>query len=266
LSRYSQLYIERGNRLLDSERFRVRLHAIFEENLEELFGDRIAKAVKASQGIDIQSGLRRYLFGRFFRGAEIRDVLDFVTTVFDVVQNATYRKFWLESIATIFEEEHLGYRVDPEGIVHPYVDQQFEMTQRAAIEALNQDQFRQARTEFEAAFRHLRGRENIQALRMMFPAVETVAKVLFPGAFPRLTSNEVDRHIAPRMQARYVGNQPATDAANQLLAGMKNWINAAHQYRHGAGAEEPTNPPDDLVIALLSAGATYLRWIIEICG
>jgi hypothetical protein len=34
LSRYSQLYIERGNRLLDSERFRVRLQAIFENNLE----------------------------------------------------------------------------------------------------------------------------------------------------------------------------------------------------------------------------------------
>jgi hypothetical protein len=266
LSRYSQLYIERGARLLDSGRFRVRLEAVFENNFQDLFGDKIARAVKVFQGVEIHSGLRGYLFSEFFKRSEIRDVLDFVTTVFDVVDNETYRKFWLESIAIIFEQEHVGYRVDGEGIVHPYIDQQFEMTQRAAIEALNQDQFRQARNEFEAAFRHLRGRENIQALRMMFPAVETVAKVIFPGAFPRLTSNEVDRHFAPRMQARYIGNQPAIDAANQLLAGMKNWINAAHQYRHGAGAEEPTNPPDDLVVALLSAGASYLRWIIEVCG
>jgi hypothetical protein len=40
-------------------------------------------ALKASQGVDIQSGAGGYAFRRFFRQAEIRDVLDFVTTVFN---------------------------------------------------------------------------------------------------------------------------------------------------------------------------------------
>jgi hypothetical protein len=35
VSRYSQLYIERGDRQLDSKRFRVRLSAVFFYELEE---------------------------------------------------------------------------------------------------------------------------------------------------------------------------------------------------------------------------------------
>ena len=90
MSRYSQLYIERGARLLDSGRFRVRLEAVFENNFQDLFGDKIARAVKVFQGVEIHSGLRGYLFSEFFKRFEIRDVLDFVTTVFDVVDNETY--------------------------------------------------------------------------------------------------------------------------------------------------------------------------------
>jgi hypothetical protein len=101
---------------------------------------------------------------------------------------------------------------------------------------------------------------------MMFPAVEVTAKVLFPGAFARLMPNEVDRHVVPRMQIRYTGNQPAIDASKQLLAGMKAWINAAQPYRHGQEQQEPAEPPIDFVIAHLSAGATYLRWMIELCS
>jgi hypothetical protein len=232
-----------------------------------VFGDRIAAAVKTSQGVEIPVLLRgSHAFTQFFRKSEIRDILDFVTTVTHVLEDATYRKFWLESIETIFQEEHLGYRVDAEGIVHPYIDQQFELTQRAAIEALNHEQFRQARDEFEAAFRHLRGRENTQALRMMFPAVETAAKVLFPGKFAGLSPNEVEKHIKPVLVARYAGNQPAIDAGRLLLEGMKNWINAAQLYRHGQEQQERAEAPVDFVIAHLTAGAAYLRWVIDLCS
>jgi hypothetical protein len=68
------------------------------------------------------------------------------------------------------------------------------------------------------------------------------------------------------MQIRYAGNQPAIDASKQLLAGMKAWINAAQPYRHGQEQQEPAEPPIDFVIAHLSAGATYLRWMIELCS
>jgi hypothetical protein len=47
---------------------------------------------------------------------------------------------------------------------------------------------------------------------------------------------------------------------------MKNWINAAQLYRHGQEQQEAAEPPIDFVIAHLSAGATYLRWMIELCA
>jgi hypothetical protein len=101
---------------------------------------------------------------------------------------------------------------------------------------------------------------------MMFPAVEVAAKVLFPTKFSALAPSEVDRYIAPSMRARYAENQPACRGGNQLLAGMKNWINAAQLYRHGQEIQEAAEPPMDFVIAHLSAGATYLRWMIELCS
>jgi hypothetical protein len=136
----------------------------------------------------------------------------------------------------------------------------------SAIEALSEPRFGEARADFEAAYHHLRDGKGKEALRMMFPAVEVTTKVLFPGAFSRLMANEVERHIVPRMQSRYAGNKPALDAAGQLLAGLKSWINAAQPYRHGQEIEGASQPPTDFVIAHLSAGATYLRWMIELCS
>jgi hypothetical protein len=156
--------------------------------------------------------------------------------------------------------------VGEDAIVHPYVDQEFEINRRSALEALGDPRFGEARTDFEAAYHHLREREYKQAIRMMFPAVEVAAKVLFPGAFSRLMPNEVDKHLKPQLEQRYAGNEPATAAGRLLLEGLKDWISATQLYRHGQEQQEPAEPPEDFVIAYLSAGATYLRWIIELCS
>jgi hypothetical protein len=202
----------------------------------------------------------------FFRQAEIRDVLDAVTIISEVFGEERATEQWLPAVTKIFEEERLAYRVDERGGVHPFVDEEFEVNRASALEALSEPRFGEARTDFEAAYRHLRDGNGKEALRMMFPAVEVAAKVLFPGAFSRLMPNEVDRHLRPRLERRYAGNDPAINAGRLLLDGMKNWINAAQLYRHGQEQQEPTEPPMDFVIAHLSAGATYLRWMIELCS
>jgi hypothetical protein len=268
MSRYSQLYIERVRLQPDSERARVRLHGLFEKMVTGREGGLIARRLKAELGVEvIKVGLTKYHFKAFFLKAALRDVLDTVTEVAKFFQDFDSERssYWLSQANRIFEEENLAYRVGTNGIVHPFVDAEFEVNQASAIEALSQSRFDEARSGFEASFRHLRDGNGREALRMMFPAVETAAKVLFPGAFARLMPNEVDRHIVPRMQARYAGNQPAIDAGNQLLGGMKSWINAAQLYRHGQEQQERVEPPMDFVIAHLSAGATYLRWMIELC-
>src|SRR6202035_2457671 len=110
--------------------------------------------------------------------------------------------------------------IDEDAIVHPYVDAEFEINQTSALEALRDIRFGEARTDFEAAYGHLRDGKGKEALRTMFPAVEVAAKVLFPGAFSRLTPIEVEKHIKPKIEQQYGGNEPAIAAGRQLLDGF----------------------------------------------
>jgi hypothetical protein len=69
-----------------------------------------------------------------------------------------------------------------------------------------------------------------------------------------------------KLRQVYANNQPAIDAGTQLLNGIKDWINAAQPYRHGQEVKEPAEPPIEFVVAFLSSGAAYLRWLVELYG
>ncbi len=218
-------------------------------------------------GIDIGEFGGHSLAGLFLN-AELRDVLDSITLLHSSgrPEGHVFGARWLAYVAEVFAEEHMAYRLDDRGGVHPFVDAEFQANQTAALEALTEHKFGEARTDFEAAFRHLRSGEGKSAIRSMFPAVEVTAKVLFPGVLSRLMPNDLDKLFKPKIQTRYAGNEPAIDAAVQLLGGFKQWIIASQSYRHGQEVQEPVEPPQDFLVAYLSTGAAYLRWIIEIAG
>jgi hypothetical protein len=272
MSRYSQLYIERGRPSADSKRARIRLHALFSSLLPPDHRGQVAEVLAMELGIE-PIGIETFL-----KECGVRDLLDAITVIFrymkkyndDLLYNGPddYDPYeaWHIAASRIFREENLAYRLDKDGIVHPYIDPEFEANRTSALDALSAPMFGEARTDFDHAFRHLRGREYKQAMRMMFPAVEVAAKVLFPGAFSRLMPNEVDKYLRPKVELRYSGNKPAITAGCQLLDGMKTWIVAAQPYRHGQEQQEPAEPPEDFVIAHLSTGASYLRWMIELCS
>jgi hypothetical protein len=75
--------------------------------------------------------------------------------------------------------------------------------------------------------------------------------------------NEIDHYLRPKLEQRYKGNAPAIDAGKQLLTSFKGWIAASQPYRHGQEVEDAIEPPQDFVVAHLSAGATFLRWMDE---
>jgi hypothetical protein len=270
MSRFSHLYIERGVRETDSARARRRLaswwsesswiHVIHRKLQNEL-------GYVFDPGATYQSAIRE-----FFERSTIRDLLDGITIIHETMATASATDArllsdpWKKFVTRVLEEENLRYRMDDAGVIHPFVDQEYEANQNAALEALNEQRFGEARGDFEAAYRHLRKGEGKAALRSMFPAVETAVKVLCPGAMARLMPNEVDRHFLPKLRQVYAGNQPAIDAGAHLLQGMKNWITAAQPYRHGQEVAEPAEPPPEFVVAFLSAGAVYLRWLIELFG
>ncbi len=171
---------------------------------------------------------------------------------------------WRDFIVRALEEENVAYRIDDDGIVHPFVDSEFAANRAAAVAALGNSRFGEARGDFENAHRHLRNGEYKQAIRSMFPAVETSAKVLYPDRFVGSDVAEIRRYLVPRLRTKYAENQPAIDAGQSLLGGFEKWIIASQPYRHGQQIEALTEPPRELAIAHLSSGATFLRWMIEL--
>jgi len=268
LSRFSQLYIERGEPSSDSARLRNRLAAAFVYVINR--SDALDVHHEIIGRIELQLGIRVPLQGpypsipRFFRDAETRDVLDAVTIIHECFHGGKLLRFWIDHVTKAFEEENVGYRLGGDGIVHPFVDSEFEANRAAALEGLTGESFGEAKQDFEAAFRHLRNGEGKQAIRMMFPAVEVAAKVLYPGAISRLMPNEIEKNVAPTLERKYAGNQPAISAGKLMLGAFKDWIAAAQLYRHGQEVSEPADPPQDFVVAFVSAGATFLRWLIEL--
>ena len=74
-----------------------------------------------------------------------------------------------------------------------------------------------------------------------------------------LGAASVEKYLKPI--ARQVYSDTSWDAANLLLNSIADWINSIQPYRHG---QKDPHPPMDLAIAMVSSGATYLRWLVEI--
>jgi hypothetical protein len=232
-------------------------------------------AIRTELGVDVPFSGGYWYLEKFFQRAELRDVLDAITVGYRITLTARFEggrlrtvpgnnsSIWLVFVQRIFDEENPYYRVDESGLVHRLIDAEFENNRFSALKALEDPRFSDVKSDFENSFKHLRNGDGKAAVRTIFPAVETAAKVLFPGKIARLMPNEVDRFVLPYFEERYAGNEPALMAARRICACMKEWIIAAQQYRHGQESTEVTAPPEDLVITFLSIGAALLRWLVS---
>jgi hypothetical protein len=118
--------------------------------------------------------------------------------------------------------------------------------------------------EFEDSYSQLSENppETKKAIRAIFASAEGLFRLMFPDA-PRLTSQEVDKRLAPTVQRKLAGDPAALGAASKLLNSFKDWIDGAHFYRHEQGQEQISQPPLLLAISFLSLGASYIRWLAE---
>jgi hypothetical protein len=56
----------------------------------------------------------------------------------------------------------------------------------------------------------------------------------------------------------------ARNFASLMLNSFADWVNAAHQYRHAEGVEQPAPPPLKLAVLSVSSSAAFLRWLAEV--
>jgi hypothetical protein len=224
--------------------------------------------LEAWSGGTVPLGQVGYQWNYFFQHGELRDLLDVLSLSHQIIRNtksSEHAKKWRDYIQFVFDTQNMRYRMLDDGSVVLRVDEEFEEARIATLSGLQLQRYTAVRTEFETAYKSLsvENPDGKRAVRALFEALEIVFKMMFPGA-QRLAAPQLGQHLKPFVVDYYAADRPAQQAAERLLVGFTEWVASAQFYRHGQGQEEPNQPPLELAIALLSSGASYLRWLIHL--
>jgi hypothetical protein len=159
---------------------------------------------------------------------------------------------------------NVHYDVDDQGGVPFYLDEEFARNRAATIAALQSARYANVLHSFEGGLVDLSQvpPDGKGAIRATFAAVEGLFRLIFPNQ-PRLGAKESDV-IGPLLQAAHAGDNVAHRASGTVLNSFKEWVDAAHFYRHEQGKEGVAQPPLTLAVYLTSTGASHLRWLAEL--
>ena len=269
--RFTQVYLSRDEPAEDSPRMRHRLASLVErtKSLDGFVG-----YLEGELGVRLPyTGV--YLdWDKFFVKSSLSDVLDTVTLAWRYLSNKSRTdqyslagrdaSLWPREVNRILREENVRYAVDGSGGVHFSIDQEFEHNSAATVAVLNSARYRNVLNEFDAAHASLGAiLANAKgAVRAMFSAAECLFRLMFSDA-PRLGAKEIDRYLVPLLQ-RTSTDPTSLRATLKLVGSLKEWVDAAHFFRHEQGEEDIAQPSLPLSLSLVSIGASYIRWLAEI--
>ena len=167
-----------------------------------------------------------------------------------------------------FDEESLGYRVDPKGSVHYVVDEEFERNRVSAISSLVSPRYAAVAASLELAFSQL-DTENVNtkaAVRDVFDSMETLIKVL----------TDLNKNLDEKMVKKELGDllrklpeyteHSGASTISKFIESLCDWVNAAHPYRHGQKTKKLVAPSMVSAVLFLSTGAAYIRWLVDQLG
>lgn len=261
--RFSQVYLERGAPARDSKRFRNRLALYVSSVVPYNFQQMLGQVMGRTLGIEVPSVGEAYIPSEVFKQGELRDVLDSITLLYRLCLQRLAGQLaadWLEHVARAMTEENVGYRVDEQGGVHYYVDQEFEQNRAATVAVLQHHKLAGALAAHEDAYRHLDGGDTKAAVRSIFETVEIIARLVCPE------TKNLNRWLAENtLKQKCLAVMPADPTEQRVASGMfdslAEWVDGLHNYRHGQGVPEPVDPSEQLAVFALSSGSAYARTI-----
>jgi hypothetical protein len=270
--RFSHNYLPNAALLPDSKRMRRRIGHLIGDTPVKSFGDTVAKEL----GIAV-SDTSRYgsFWPSFVEAMQLRDALDVITIRYKTLKPDFYdddgsatvklKAQFLTDVRRVFVEEQVRYRVDPKGGVHFTVDTEFERSRVAAIVELGRPRYKAVLELFDGSFIALDSSppDAKSAIRSIFFSTECLFRLMFPNC-AQLNAGEMQKHLKPKIDEIYDGKRPAIYVAHKQVSGFREWIDAAHFYRHEAGKEEPEQPPLEIAIEMISQGAAFIRWLARI--
>lgn len=269
--RFSQVYIDKGTPSSDSVRMRKRISSGYSNQFATDSNTReIVKLIHQETGAEVPFIFSSFSLLKFFEECEIRDLLDSITIIFQYLHVAGWvekGKKWHEFISRVFKEENVGYRLDGNGGVHFYIDEEFERNKSTLIACLTSQPAVKESVERAYSFLDQDPQDTASAIRSIFEAVEILYKhVVNAEGKDRLNSMGVKSKLKPILfqQQPLANNQIALKAVDHLMDGLCAWIEAGHMYRHGQKLQEPSPPPLDFAVVFLSQGSSYLRYLLPL--
>jgi hypothetical protein len=263
-ARFSTLYLQPRDPTPDSARARHRVSALLGEPVFKHHVEQLADYLGLELGVVVPGhGRHSSAWQQYMRECPVAQFLDTVTLGYRHLfyhANAETADQWRDRVRRVFAEENLAYDIDDLGGVHPLVDREFQRNSASAFAGLESDRYDGVRELFERVSNHLGDPPNyVQAWRAMFSALDALFALTVPYA--RLTAEDIERRLRPLVQRTYAADPAALRAANKMLAGFRDWVDASHVYRHQPGATEPAQPPADIAVLAISHGASLLRWL-----
>lgn len=258
-------YMERAAPRGDSPRFRIRIGAAFPEG----DGQRaeVRQRLRAEAGVAVRIGQWGVLWDEFYQRSPMEEVLTAITITFQVLQRQAgarraeiYRTFVERALA----EEHIGFRIDEQGVIHYAVDEVFEGMRAATLAVLNDPVLAVARSCYEAAFQHLDRHppDTKPAVRSMFEALEVVAKQLNPTA-RNLHENLCRNQLRDQYLVVAGGDAVERRVWGGMFEGMAQWVHGMHEYRHGQ-VDNLAPPTEEFAVYVLSSGSAFLRLLAQL--
>lgn len=276
--RYSHLYINRGEPAKDSPKARYRLGLLAEAEFPEAttsqkqrgydFKKKLTDLIQQEVGVQFrttQGGYTYQSWTLFFKKISLLELLDTITVIISPHYSNKFSDEKLhrfrDEAKRIFHEENLAFTIDDQGGVHPLVDTAFTQTTNAAIASLAGSRYKATLQRIEEIDGHLLQEppNYVAAIRSIFGACENLFKLMYGGS--RLDAKSVAAKLAAAQQRLYEGHPTMLASSAKLLNGFKEWIDAAHFYRHEEGRTEPGQPESELALLLISEGLSYVRWL-----
>lgn len=266
--RFSLIYLERSVPVRDSARFRNRLAAYYWDHLHENLKEPIRKIIIKETGAEIPYVVNfGYSVADFFKKNELRDILDSITLIYQVVKSvgrSTTAEGWKDFVARALQEENLGYQLDSSCGVHYLVDEEFERNRFSTLRVLDDPKYSNVRAAYEDAYRHMDSHpaDTKAAVGSMFESLEILVKQMVPTK--NLNKWIVENTLKERCLNLYQNDETALKVVSELFDGFGRWVDGLHFYRHGQPTESPAVPTEDVAVYVLSSGSAILRWLTGI--
>lgn len=263
--KFSQVYLDKGKPIKDSMRMRNRLSAYYWNTLHN-YQNNIAKIIEIETGAKVPSGYETYILTDFIEKCNIRDLLDSITLIYQYLLDAGEGRLafqWHQFVTKVFKEENVGYRLDKEGGVHFFIDEEFERNRSSLIAGVGTQPAVKEAFEKSYSFLDQDPPDTASSVKSIFEALEILYKHIVDAKDKdRLNSHGIQKLLKPILQKSLADNQIGSTAADHLMDGLCDWVDAGHMYRHGQKVEEPLPPPLDFAVLFISQGACYVRYLL----